>query len=247
MNANQELDYRLYLQREEQFVRTEYQSEFSKYVDIKNGDVEKVRANFKEIKKEYYKGKGVLSDDPLRNTKYHFVVSAAMVTRMCVESGLPHNEAYTISDIYIQHADKCTDAVSVINLLEELHIYLATRMREFRKKTTCSIHIRRAIDYIYEHLDERITLKTLADREGLNTSYFSRLFTKETGDSVKKYIKKIKVNTAKRMLEEPTYSIEDISLSLGFSSQSAFTAVFKEFTNTTPAKYKQVPHLYATT
>ena len=47
------------------------------------------------------------------------------------------------------------------------------------------------------------------------------------------------------MLENPIYSIEDIALSLGFSSQSAFTAVFKEITTVTPAKYKTLPHFSA--
>ena len=82
MNTNKELNYRMYLQREEEFIRTDLKSEFSRYDDIKNGDVKKVKENFDEIKKNYYKGKGVLSDNPLRNNIYHLVIYAEIIARV---------------------------------------------------------------------------------------------------------------------------------------------------------------------
>jgi AraC-like DNA-binding protein len=56
--------------------------------------------------------------------------------------------------------------------------------------------------------------------------------------SVKAYINNAKVETAKQMLIQSDYSITDISLSLGFSSQSAFTACFKQYTGVTPGSYR---------
>ena len=41
MNTNKELNYMLFVQLEEDFKRTEIKSEFSRYDDIKNGNVEK--------------------------------------------------------------------------------------------------------------------------------------------------------------------------------------------------------------
>ena len=113
-------------------------------------------------------------------------------------------------------------------------------MKELRKVNAISLHVRRAIDYIYDHLHEPITLKELAEREKLSTSYFSKLFVKETGFTVKEYITQAKVNTAKNMLRFSDFSILDISLSLGFCTQSAFTAVFRKNTGTTPAKYRDM-------
>jgi hypothetical protein len=54
MDTNKELNYRLFIQLEEDFKRTAISSEFSRYDDIKNGDVEKVKANFVEIRRHYY-------------------------------------------------------------------------------------------------------------------------------------------------------------------------------------------------
>lgn len=238
MNTNKELNYRMYLQREEEFIRTDLKSEFSRYDDIKNGDVKKVKENFDEIKKNYYKGKGVLSDNPLRNNIYHLVVSAGIIARVCVDAGLPHDESYTLSDIYIRKADNAKTPEEVIALIGELQLDYATRMNNLKKTNTISIYVSKVIDYIYDHLHEPLTMEMLANYVGLNPSYFSKLFSKETGTTVKEYIAKSKINTAKNILANSDFALSDIALSLGFSSQSAFTSVFKKYTGTTPLKYK---------
>ncbi len=239
MDTNKELLYRLYIQREEAFVRTDIKKEFSRYEDIMNGDVEKVKENFKEIRKDFFKGKGTLSKDPLRNSIYHLVVSVGVIARLCINSGLPHDEAYTISDIYIQAADESDSVEAIVDLLEQSHIAFAERMKNIKKDNNHSIYVRHAIDYIYDHLHEPLTMEQLAKNENLNPSYFSKLFSNEMGIPVKAYILSVKIDTAKNMLEKSEYSITDIALSLGFSSQSAFTAAFKKLTGETPARYRK--------
>lgn len=239
MDTGKELIYRLYIQREEAFVRTDIKREFSRYEDIKNGDVEKVKENFKEIRKDFFKGKGTLSKNPLRNCMYHFVVSVGVIARICLNAGMPHDEAYTISDIYILAADECKTTEKIIDLLEQAHIDFATRMKKLNIKNNYSVYVRHAIDYIYDHLHDQITLEQLSKNENLNPSYFSKIFSKEIGIPVKSYILSVKINTAKNMLKRSDYSISDIAFSLGFSSQSAFTAAFKKLTGKTPAKYRK--------
>ena len=239
MDTEKELIYRLYIQREEEFERTDIKREFSRYEDIRNGDVEKVAKNYEEIKKDFFKGKGMLSKDPLRNVKYHFVVSIGVIARICLAAGLNHDEAYTISDIYIQKADECKQINSVIDLLGEAQLDFARRMSLLKKGTQHSAYVRHAIDYIYDHLHEQVTLEQLAKNENLNPSYFSKLFSSEMGTPVKSYILSVKINTARNMLSKSDYSVSDIAYSLGFSSQSAFTAAFKNLTGETPARYRK--------
>ncbi|MBQ3856481.1 MAG: AraC family transcriptional regulator, partial [Ruminococcus sp.] len=96
MNTNKELNYRLFVQIEEDFHRTEISSEFSRYDEIKNGNVEKVQASFEEIRSNYYEGKGLLSDDLLRNNQYHFAIGTGIIARICIDGGMAHNIAYTL-------------------------------------------------------------------------------------------------------------------------------------------------------
>ena len=238
MNTNRDLNYRLFIHKESNFIRTDIHTEYEYYATIRSGDVEKVRENFEKIKENFEDGKGVLSDDPVRNTIYHLVVAGALIARFCVEAGMEQDVAYTLTDIYIRKADCCTSTEEVIDLLEEMQLDFAGRMRELRKANAISIHVRRSIDYIYNHLHELITLKELAKREKLNPSYFSRLFLKETGYTVKGYITQAKITTAKNMLKFSTDSYAEIAVTLAFSSQSHFTRVFKQQTGYTPKAYR---------
>ena len=238
MNTDSTLNYRLYLQRQEEFVRADYHAEFRQYNKIKNGDVDGVRERFKIARKKFEEGRGQLSDNPLRNMIYHLVVAAAIISRMCIDGGMDHDVAYTLSDIYIRRGDVAKDTEEVLDIIAEMQIDYATRMRELKKLNTVSKHIRRSIDYIYDNLQRQITVKELAEREGLSDGYFSRLFMKETGANVNQFINETKINTAQNMLRYSDYSILEISVSLGYSSQSAFSSNFKKVTGMTPKVYR---------
>ena len=115
MDTNSTLNYRLYLQRQEEFIRDDYHAEFRQYNRIKNGDVEGVKERFKIARHKFEEGRGVLSDSPLRNMIYHLVVSAAVISRMCIDGGLDRDTAYTLSDIYIRKADMAKDPEEVLD------------------------------------------------------------------------------------------------------------------------------------
>lgn len=240
MNTNRDLNYRLFIQKENNFIRTDIHTEYQRYATIRSGDVDRVRENFDNIKANFDDGKGVLSDDPVRNNIYHLVVAGALIARFCVEAGMEQDVAYTLTDIYIRKADKCKKSEDVIDLLGEMQIDFATRMRDLRKSNAISIHVRRTIDHIYNHLHELITLKDLAERENITPSYLAKLFLKETGFTVKGYITQAKIATAKNMLKYSDFSISEIALALGFCTQSAFTSVFRKNTGFTPAKYRDI-------
>lgn len=242
MDTRKDLNYRLFLQKESGFTRTSFKTEFEKYKDIQNGNINKVKENFKNIRKNFYEGKGVLSDNPVNNIRYHMIISTAIIARICVEGGLKHDEAYTLSDIYIQKADKLNSFESILNLFEEMHIDFATHMNELKKESAISIHVRKSIDYIYEHLHEKITIDSLATYIGLNSSYLSKLFSNEMGISIHEFITETRISTAKNMLQYSDFSFIDIAIALGFSSQSAFISVFKSKVGITPKQYRNVSY-----
>lgn len=239
MNTNRDLNYRLYVQKTDGFTRTPFRSEFERYMVIQSGDVERVKSSFAAIRSNFQEGKGTLSDNPVRNLMYHFVVAVALISRVCVEGGLGHDVAYTLSDIYIQRADKCTECEQILDIFEQMRIDFAERMRDLKKDKVISIHVRKCIDYIYEHLHEDLSIKVLAEYVGLNQTYLSKLFQKETGRTIKEFVTHAKVTTAENLLKYSEFSYLDISLALGFSSQSAFISVFKKINGITPKKYRE--------
>ena len=238
MDTNSLLNYRLFIQRQEEFIRDDYHAEFRQYNRIKSGDVEGARDRFKIARQKFQEGRGTLSDNPLRNMIYHLVISAAVISRMCIDGGLDRDTAYTLTDIYIRKADEAKSTEEALDLMADMQVDFAARMRELKKLNTVSIHIRRSIDYIYDNLHRQLTVSELAEREGLSPSYYSRLFVKETGTNVVQFINDAKIQTAQNMLRYSDFPILDISISLGFSSQSAFSATFKKVTGFTPKAYR---------
>jgi YesN/AraC family two-component response regulator len=99
--------------------------------------------------------------------------------------------------------------------------------------------IRPAFEHIYKNKNDNISQKQMADICHISTSHFSRLFSKETGESFSSFLARLKVEWAKQLLEKTDLSITLISDELGFSEPSYFIKTFKKFEKTTPAVYRK--------
>ena len=238
LQLKKELVYREFVQRENNLLRAPYNPEVSFYTAIKEGDVAKVDQLCQEslLDKE---GLGTLSDHYLQNIKYHYVITTAIIARYCIEGGMELSNAYSLSDFYIQKADRCKTPEEVAALHPAMCMDYAKRMRNLRKSKISSLHIAVCLDYIYDHLHTHITAEQLAKLTGLNISYLSRLFKKETGQTISNYIRDKKIETAKNMLLYSDFSPSEIASILAFSSQSYFTEVFRKTTGVTPRKYQE--------
>lgn len=183
-------------------------------------------------------GVGVLSKNAVTNMKYHFVITTAMITRLCKQNGMEMEQAFRLSDFYIQKLDGIHTVEEVQSLHDEMVMDYTEKMRRYFRDNTYSKHINASKEYIYSHIKERITIEDLADSLGVSASYLSRLFKKETGISVSAYIRRQKIEMAKNLLQYSDYSIIEIANRLSFSSQSHFIQQFREVTGMTPGKYR---------
>lgn len=212
--------------------------EFLFYQAVANGDVEAVKKNCQQGRFVEGEGVGVLSRNPVTNLKYHFVITTAMVTRLCRQHGMELEQAFRLSDFYIQKLDDIHTAEGVQSLHDEMVIDFTEKMRRHFRSDTNSKHINACKEYIYSHIKERITIEDLADEFGVSASYLSRLFKQETGVSVSGYIREQKIEVAKNLLRFSDYSMIDIANRLSFSSQSHFIQQFRESVGMTPKKYR---------
>ena len=232
-----ELSYREYVLREEYTLHAPYNPEMEFYNAVKSGDMIAVE-KFLQVPFCEKEGLGTLSDNDIQNFKYHLAITAAMLARNCIDNGLEHEQAYTLSDLYIKRADKCKTLSEISDLHSKMVINYTKKMREQNTHAIYSRHIIQCINYIYDHMHERITLEEIAADVNLSNSYLSRLFKKEMHMSVSEYISRKKIETAKNMIDYSEYSITDISSILAFPSQSYFVKVFKQYVGLTPGKYK---------
>lgn len=233
-NINSELSYTIFQQRESGQQHLPYEVELEFFDMIKSGEVELLKKYPMTLTK---KGFGKLSNNPLRNSLYHYIVAVALITRFCMENGLDGELAYTLSDLYIQKGDVCTNLSDLEALHREMIFDFAERMRAIKKKNIYSKKIVQSLDYIHAHLHEKIMVDDLAEELELNKTYLCTLFKKETGLTIAQYIENERIEAAKNMLTYSDYSFIDISNYLNFNSHSHFIKVFKKHTGMTPREF----------
>jgi AraC family transcriptional regulator len=95
------------------------------------------------------------------------------------------------------------------------------------------------VDYIRSSLGDEISLGALAELASLSPNYFLSAFRRATGKTPHRYLTEQRIAKACELLHHPHRSIVDVSLAVGFSSQSHLTAVFHRFLKTTPAAYRE--------
>ena len=240
-NISGELIYKEYVMREDYSFHAPYNPELEFYEAVRDGNSKVVE---KSLKVDFCnkKGLGILSLDSLRNFKYHFVITAAMLSRYCIDGGMEHEMAYHISDLYINRVDICTSKEEISSLHRKMVREYLKRMSKLKTDNVYSKHVVHCINYIYDHLHEKITVADAAYEAGISEGHLSRLFKKETGMSFNEYVMRKKTETARNMIDYSGYSLSQISNILAFGSQSYFVKVFKKYEGVTPGKY-QSTHL----
>lgn len=214
------------------------EDEYAFYSAVRSGDLDAVQQNLALGHFSNPKGMGILSKNPLINIKYHFVVTTALITRYCVEGGMELEQAYRLSDFYILKMDSCTSEEAIAELHRKMVLDFTKKMYLLKKNAVISKPITLCIDYIYNHIHEKITVDILSEYVNLSNGYLSRLFKTEMGISISEYIREKKIENAQNLLKYSNYNLAEISNYLAFSSESHFIHVFEEIVGLTPKKYR---------
>lgn len=231
------LSYKLFLQQEYANFHLPYDKEMEFYNAVRNGDFDEVKRTMQPLTSAEL---GKLSTNPIRNLRYHLIITIAMITRFCIEGGLNSETAYTLSDIYIQQLDNCTDIEEITTLHREVIFDYTERMSKIRKNIGYSRTVIKTSEYIYNHLNEKISLNTICQELDINKSYLCELFKKETGITINQYALKLKIEAAEKMLMYTDYAPADISNYFAFASHSHFINTFKKHTGLTPNEYRKL-------
>ncbi len=238
MNENTEkmIAEHIFSQREADFEHASFDREIAFYESICSGNMELVKLFMKPL---FSEGCGLLSEDKLRNLKYHLVILAAIIARYCIKGGMTPEASYSLSDYYINKIDKAISEDDLNKIHIEMIEGYTNKMRKIKLSGVYSKQIVHTIDHIMRHLHDRILLEDTAKLLKISPAYLSRLFKKETGMPFGDYVNKLKIEEAASLLLYTEYSDTEISALLGFSSQSYFIKVFRKFIGTTPKKYKK--------
>ena len=201
-----------------------------------NYDIERVKELYTPLAVEGY---GKLSEDKIRNIKYHLIITIALIARFCIEAGMSMETSYTISDIFINRLDVSTTEEELSQIHKEVFLEYAKRMQAVNSGNAYSKHILMCLDLIYDNIYSGIRVQELADKLGLSAQYLSKLFRQEVGVTISEYIMSRRIQAAENMLKYSDYSSIDIGNYLNFSSHSHFISAFRKHTGLTPKQYRE--------
>jgi len=99
--------------------------------------------------------------------------------------------------------------------------------------------------FMEEHFMENFSLGALAGQFAVSRRNFDRRFLKATGNTPLEYLQRIRVESAKKMLESTPKNVTEVMYEVGYSDVTAFRAVFKRITGLTPIDYRGRYHKIA--
>lgn len=95
-----------------------------------------------------------------------------------------------------------------------------------------------AISYMERRYNTPISVEEIAAQVFLSPEYFRRLFKKMTGESVRSYLHKLRIDEACRLLSVTDMPIGDICAAVGYQDMKSFYQTFKQMTGKTPKEYR---------
>ena len=99
--------------------------------------------------------------------------------------------------------------------------------------------IQRSLDHIHNHLDETLTVESLAEKSCWSRWQFQRVFNHFTGLTVAQYIRELRLSKAAEFLLTSKQKQLDIALICGFDSEVSFSRSFRQMFGCTPGHYRR--------
>ena len=234
---------RFYMQDEIILVsaKKEYAEDFDSYYvnsfikELENGLCEQNAEKLPQLTAALFEkaAKELVSADSVRAAAERAVIS--MIHGL--EKGVcPHKQIIPDNfSVMIRNIDNATE------LKELLDSYLSGTAEIMKKNMAyaSSPEISKIIRYVSTHLDEDISLDSIAAYVNMNSSYFSRHFKNKTGSNFVDFLSNMRIEKAKELLLETGLSIDEISYRVGHVNKAYFTKVFKKITGQNPGEFRK--------
>ncbi len=98
--------------------------------------------------------------------------------------------------------------------------------------------IKKAVQYMNDNYDKKISLDEIAGYVGISKYYFSVLFKKEKDITFSSYLNSIRIDKAKQLLKNPQATINDVAYEVGFNDPQYFSKTFKKYVGMTVSEFR---------
>ena len=150
---------------------------------------------------------------------------------------------YTDSDMYLHIKSIMIESIfENTNLGEwktsvmDYAVYLSALLKQNTKE---SPYITEALAFIKTHFKKNINMAMVANQVSVNYTWFSEKFKEHTGVNFNEYLKRLRIDEAKKLLEKGTYKVYEVAERCGFSDVKYFMKIFREETGMSPTEWSK--------
>ena len=157
-----------------------------------------------------------------------------VLIQSCTRSGIPFSQVFNSEMLSMEALDQYDSIKDICDWHVERFLLLSSA-----RKAQHSPRIQHIIAHLNEHYRDDIGLDSVAATFRMHKVYLAKVFKIETGLSVNEYIRNLRVEEAKRMLERDGVRVSEVVSLLGFNNPQTFYQLFKRQTGMSPGDYKQ--------
>jgi AraC-like DNA-binding protein/ligand-binding sensor protein len=172
-----------------------------------------------------------------RYIQFRAIELVVLLSRADINPGHSGNAALETNNYYLRQIQESKTIEELTDTLHSIVQRIAGQIFSFQGIRHAAA-LRKAERFILENFTRKISLQEIADNSGLSAPYFSTIFKEEMGENLSKYLNRLRVEKAGRMLVETNLSLSEIAGSCGFEDQSWFSKIFKTYTGMSPGKYR---------
>lgn len=175
------------------------------------------------------------------------------VTKLLTHYGISTTGGVFRSGVYVEYKDIFLKMITELQLYKQCYedrltlmlqdiFLLIHRNGQEGKSTTTNIQmeINTAIRYFSENYDKEIIVQEYAREHFLSPCWFTRNFKQHTGFTPAKYITSVRISNAQGLLENRSYTVNEIAHMVGYDDALYFSRTFKKHVGYSPKEYRQL-------
>ncbi|MCR5217792.1 response regulator [Treponema sp.] len=226
--------------------------------DVYTYDADSLVSDFSEIDLRYEKfiaALDLLSENEIKKTMNSLLELDYSDTAKCADSVLYIHDKIVSSlfkrypkfhdnDTYLYLKSLMIENIAQVDSYEEWKRYIGDYViyltQLLIKQQGKYPYITKAISYVNRHYSENITMATVANYVSMNYTWFSEKFKEQVGTNFNDYLKKYRMEQAKRLLEMGTYKVYEVANKSGFRDVKHFMKTFREMNGMSAGEWAKI-------
>jgi len=152
----------------------------------------------------------------------------------------PSDELITLIESNFQNVEVNKEIKDIIAIFKKAFTDICDHVKQ-SKNSFSTILIEKILKFIsQEYTNPNISLTLIADRFSITPQYLSSFFKEKTGINLSEYIINLRISKSKELLLTSSYSINEISIMVGYNHISSFIKAFKKIEGISPNRFREL-------